>query len=120
MWILSFGVNGIVGLASVSGSLLIPVLCFSFRYPTRLWFTPKVAPAAVLAVCTTLFMLDSVLNNMYNPVFALVSGGLSGIAANPPESLMPKRTGPKIPRRRSMARRAPGRASPARSLHRQR
>jgi hypothetical protein len=118
LWIIAFGVNGCVGLASVTASLLLPVICFSFRYPARLWFTPKIAPAAVLAVCTTLFMLDSVLNNMYNPIFAMVSGGLSGIASNPPESLTPKRTRPKLSPRRPPARIAPGRASPRRTLNR--
>jgi hypothetical protein len=112
LWIIAFGVNGSVGLASVTGSLLLPVICFSFRYPTRLWFKPQVAPAAVLAVSTTLFMLDSVLNNMYNPVFALISGGLSAIAAKPPESLTPKTARPKSMRRRSPTKLASSRASP--------
>jgi hypothetical protein len=118
LWVLTFGVNGVVGLVGVFGSLLVPVLGFSFRYPANLWFKPQIAPAAVLAVCTALFVLDSVLNNMYNPVFALVSGGLSGLAANPPESLTPKVKRPKLSRRGPPTRMVSGRAYPIRSLKR--
>lgn len=118
LWIIAFGINGAVGLASLAGSLLLPVFCFSFRYPARLWFKPQVAPAAVLAVCTTLFMLDSVLNNMYNPVFALISGSLSGLAAKPVESFTPKVTRPKLLRRGSPKRIVSGRAYPIRSVNR--
>lgn len=111
MWIIAFGVNGALGLASVTASLLLPVVCFNFRYPASLWFAPHVAPAAVLAVCTTLFMLDSVLNNMYNPIFAMISGGLSAIAAQPRESAAPK----KIPRSKLLRRGNPQQLAPSRS-----
>ena len=100
LWIIAFGVNGVVGLASLTASLLLPVVCFClFRYPASTWFNPLVAPAAAQAVVLALFMLDSVLNNMYNPVFTLIAGGLSGIALNPPQNLRPTairsaRTGP--------------------------
>ncbi|MGB3239554.1 MAG: hypothetical protein WBB29_14750 [Geitlerinemataceae cyanobacterium] len=118
MWILAFGTNGVIGLASVTGSLLLPVLGFSFRYPARLWFKPQIASAAVLAICTTLFMLDSVLNNMYNPVFTLISGGLSGLATQPTESLTPKAARPKLLRRGPPKRIVAGRAYPIRSVKR--
>lgn len=118
LWIIAYGVNGAVGLASLTGSLLLPVLCFSLRYPARLWFKPLVAPSAVLAVCTTLFLLDSVLNNMFNPVFPLICGGLSGLAAKPAESLTPKVARPKLLRRAPPKRIVAGRAYPIRPLKR--
>ncbi len=93
LWIITFGINGLVGLISLTASLLLPVACFSlFRYPANTWFNPKVAPAAAQAVVLALFMLDSVLNNMYNPVFTLISGGLSGIVLNRSENLRPNET----------------------------
>ncbi|MGE5659185.1 MAG: O-antigen ligase domain-containing protein [Actinomycetota bacterium] len=80
LWIIAFGTNGIVGLSSLFGSLLLPVFSFcTLRYPPRLWTHPKVAPAAALAVALTMYALDCILNAMTNPIFALISGGLSGI-----------------------------------------
>ena len=80
LWILAFGINGLVGLVSLTASLMLPVIGFCLSgYPAKTWFDPKVAPAAVLAVALLLFMLDSLLNAMFNPVFPLISGGLSGL-----------------------------------------
>lgn len=104
LWIIAFGVNGIVGLTSLTAALLLPVACFClFRYPARTWFDPKVAPAAAQAVVLALFMLDSVLNNMYNPVFTMISGGLSGIVLNRVQSLRSQKI-PAEPMRQRTAR----------------
>lgn len=53
---------------------------FCIRYPARLWLHPMVAPAAALAVCLTLYMFDSVLNAMVNPIFMLAAGGLATVS----------------------------------------
>jgi hypothetical protein len=61
-------------------SLLLPVVSFCLlRYPASTWSHRKVAPAAVLAVALALYVLDCILNAMINPVFALISGGISGL-----------------------------------------
>jgi hypothetical protein len=80
LWIIAFGIRGMVGLYSLTLALLLPplLLCFS-RYSAKTWLHPQVAPTAVLAVGLTLFMLDSVINNMFNPIFPLISGGLTGL-----------------------------------------
>ncbi|MGG6294358.1 O-antigen ligase domain-containing protein [Leptolyngbya sp. AN02str] len=84
LWIIAFGDRGIYGLATLTGAMLVPALLIPFRaYPARLWGHPEVAPVAVLTVIVTLFMLDSVLNAMFNPVYVLTCGALSGLAANP-------------------------------------
>ena len=79
MWIIAFGTRGAVGLASVTASLLLPVAVFCFHYPASSWLKPRVAPAAAMATSVVLFMFDSVLNDMFNPIFPLISGGLSGL-----------------------------------------
>ena len=80
LWILAFGINGLVGLVSLITSLMLPVISFCFSgYSVKTWLEPKVAPAAVLAVSLLLFILDSLLNDMFNPIFPLISGGLSGL-----------------------------------------
>ncbi len=87
-WIIIFGINGVYGLVTFTLSLLLPVVTFSvFRYPAKTWFDPKVAPAAVLAVCLTLFFLDSLINVTLNPTFPLICGSLSGLVAKPAERL---------------------------------
>ncbi|MGF1491798.1 MAG: O-antigen ligase family protein [Microcoleaceae cyanobacterium] len=83
MWIQAFGVQGVVGLVSIVAVHLLPAMVTMRRYPAHLWFTPKVAPTAVLNVVIVLFMLDSCLNNQVNPVFSVVSGGLIGILVQP-------------------------------------
>jgi hypothetical protein len=79
LWIISFGVTGLVGLISSFAALLVPAVSLVLlRYPARTWTNPKAAPGAVLAVIVTLYMLDCVLNAMTNPIFALASGAMAG------------------------------------------
>lgn len=93
LWILAFGVHGVVGLASLFSSLLLPVVVFCLsKYPARTWAHPKVAPAAVLAVSLTMYVFDCVLNAMVNPIFAVIAGGLSSLLLKAPESLKTKKT----------------------------
>ncbi len=83
LWIIAFGVNGAVGLGSITASLLLPpASLFVLRYPASSWSHRKVAPVVVLAVVLTLYMLDCIMNAMTNPIFALVSGGISGVVLN--------------------------------------
>ncbi|HEY9862922.1 MAG TPA: hypothetical protein V6D21_01960, partial [Candidatus Obscuribacterales bacterium] len=84
LWIIAYGTNGAIGLIGIFGTSLLPALTFSlFRYPAKTWFRPQVAGAAVLSVITVLYVLDNLLNDMYNPVFTLASGGLAGLLMNP-------------------------------------
>ncbi|MEG4319741.1 MULTISPECIES: O-antigen ligase domain-containing protein [unclassified Microcoleus] len=102
LWIITFGFNGIVGLASLFSSLLLPVVVFCvFKYPARTWSNPKVAPAAVLGVALTMYVFDCVLNAMTNPIFAVIAGGISGLVLKAPESLKAKKTS-SPPRRQSL------------------
>jgi hypothetical protein len=86
LWIILFGFNGAVGLFSWATMMLIPVVRFCSVYPAKLWKYPKVAPAAVLAVCLNLYVVDCLLNAMINPVFTLIAGGLSSLAVQPAEN----------------------------------
>lgn len=81
LWIIVFGINGVVGLISVFSSLLLPVLSFCIRFPARLWSHPLFAPPAALAIGIAAYSLDCVLNAMVNPIFILASGGIAGIVA---------------------------------------
>ena len=80
LWIITVGNRGLFGLVALLAALLTPVLRFLRRDPPRLWTGPLDAPAAVLAVILSLYLLDHMVNAMVNPVFALVAGGLAGAA----------------------------------------
>jgi hypothetical protein len=80
LWIISFGINGLLGLISLTASMLFPVISFAwFGYPVKTWFNPKVAPAAVLAVVLTLYMFNCLLNGHFLPIYPMISGGLTGL-----------------------------------------
>jgi hypothetical protein len=80
LWIISFGINGLVGLISLTASMLLPVICFGwFSYPVKTWFNSKVAPAAVFSVVLSLYMLNCLVNGHYVPIYPMISGGLSGL-----------------------------------------
>ncbi|MEL6493891.1 MAG: O-antigen ligase domain-containing protein [Cyanobacteria bacterium J06623_7] len=79
LWILAFGMNGLVGLIALFGSVLVPVLSFMWYFPAKTWSNARVAPAAVLTIIISLYMLDCLLNNQPNPIFTLATGGISGL-----------------------------------------
>jgi hypothetical protein len=80
MWIIAFGKYGLIGLISMTVSLLIPVLLLAWRIPVRYWSHPGAAPAAALGVLLTQHMSDMCFNAMVNPIFILCAGGLTGMA----------------------------------------
>ncbi len=79
MWIIIFGNRGAIGLFSLLGIILLPVLTLHRRIPVRLWFSQSGATVTVLAVVLALWMIDSLFNSMFNPIFLLIAGGLAGL-----------------------------------------
>ena len=82
LWIIAFGINGLVGLISVFTTLLLPVLGFWFFYPPASWSHPNIVITAAIAVGLAMYALDCVLNAFPNPVFTLAGGGLTGVILN--------------------------------------
>ncbi|MGD0540780.1 MAG: O-antigen ligase domain-containing protein [Tepidisphaeraceae bacterium] len=80
MWVIAFGKYGLIGLTSMTISLLMPVLLLAWRIPVRYWSHPGAAPAAALGVLLTQHMSDLCFNAMVNPIFILCAGGLTGMA----------------------------------------
>lgn len=81
MWIIALGQNGLVGLASFTAVILLPVWLTLRRIPVRFWAHPRAAPAAAMAVTLILYMVDNLLNAMVNPIFMLMAGALAGQSA---------------------------------------
>lgn len=110
LWIIVFGVNGLFGLITLITSLLLPVFYFAvIRYPAKTWFYPEVASAAVLGICLTLFVVDCLVNAMFNPIFPLISGGLSGLVIT---QSTPQKTSRKIYPQRKNQSKFNGKSSP--------
>jgi hypothetical protein len=80
MWIIAFGKFGLIGLISMTTTLLLPVLVLAWRIPVRYWQHPGAAPAAALAMLLTLHMCDMLFNAMVNPIFILCAGGVTGLS----------------------------------------
>ncbi len=79
LWSIALGINGLVGLGSLTLVFLLPIVLFLWRYPARSWITPKLAPAAALAVLLGLYLIDNLSNAMVNPIYMLAAGGLVGL-----------------------------------------
>ncbi len=93
LWIITFGNHGLVGLLSMTLSILMPVFYLLRHYPARIWDDPRVAPAAVLSVLLALYMVDNLLNAMINPIFLILAGGISGL---PPLAVALRETSPEL------------------------
>jgi len=102
LWIITFGTMGLVGLFSIIASLSLPIVIFCWRYPARLWFNLKVAPAAAVTIVLALYMTDNLINSMFNPVFPLASGGIAGMLLRETETSKVKQDHA-LTRKRSLA-----------------
>ena len=79
LWIIAFGINGLVGLVSLFSAFFIPIIGFMSIYPSSTWSRQKIAPSAALVVILSLYMFDCLLNAMINPIFILACGGVAGL-----------------------------------------
>lgn len=92
MWIIEYGSHGLFGLISKYSIMLLPLILLTFHYPHKAIHTDNLAPAFSLAVCIVLFSIDSLLNDMPNPILIVASGALAGAIAT--EQLSPIGTHP--------------------------
>src|SRR5207247_306980 len=76
-WIIALGENGLVGLISFFGMLLLPVFRTIIRTPFRTATDCRVGSMIGLAICVALYSIDNLLNAMVNPIFMLIAGGLA-------------------------------------------
>jgi hypothetical protein len=79
LWIITLGNRGLVGLLALYAAMLVPVIRFLWLHPARIWFHPLVAPAAACALTVTLFMIDNLMNAMFNHLFVLMAGALAAV-----------------------------------------
>ncbi|MEO1618568.1 MAG: O-antigen ligase domain-containing protein [Planctomycetota bacterium] len=98
LWIITLGINGLVGLISMYAMLLWgPVRILSKMKRREMTKQPTIAVAIGLSAVCILHAVDSLPNAMVIPVFAVASGALSSAAAR--KRLLPERPQPARPSR---------------------
>ena len=81
MWIIAFGNQGLVGLVAILGVFMVPVVGLWKAVRPAAWKHRLVAPSAAMCVLGLLFLVDSIFNDMNNPVYTMAIGGLSCLSA---------------------------------------
>ena len=79
LWTIVLGVNGYLGLTSMSIAMVLPVILFLRRFPVERWDHAGLAPVTALTVMLALFLLDSLANAMFNALYVIIAGGLVNI-----------------------------------------
>lgn len=79
LWIITLGQNGIFGLTTLLLAIQTPVFFFLSRISPEQWNKKNWGAPTVMAVFLALYMIDSLLNAMINPVYMLFAGGLAGM-----------------------------------------
>ncbi len=81
LWIITFGQYGFIGLINLYTIFLLPVVSvFSTKCHPYFWDHKKMAPVAALAITLLLYSIDCLVNDMNNPIYILICGGLTGYA----------------------------------------
>ncbi|MDF3128261.1 hypothetical protein P0Y35_03530 [Kiritimatiellaeota bacterium B1221] len=83
LWILAFGKSGYIGLYALIALFFVPPFLFLKNFPTSRWREPEVVAILAAPLLIMLFALDSLLNDMFNPLMLLLAGGLVGLYLNP-------------------------------------
>ena len=82
LWILTLAQNGFVGLISLGCLLLLPGILFIRRFPSTSWDIDNVRSILTLPFILSLFILDSLMNAMFNPLVIIIAGGINGLLLN--------------------------------------
>ncbi len=81
LWIIAFGQNGFLGLASLTAMLLLPTFLVFRHFPPARFASPMGGPLIALAMVCLLYMLDCLVNAMVNPIFLLALGACVSMLA---------------------------------------
>lgn len=79
-WIITLGKYGLIGLSMFMLVLMMPALRLMKNMPPRHWATPAIAPLTALTFLSAVYLVDNLPNAMFNPIFVLAIGGMTGVA----------------------------------------
>lgn len=78
LWIGVFGTNGLLGLGSLWMATLLPTFLILYRHGRSALTQAPLAPALVSAAVVPMYMIDNLMNAMFNPLLVALVGGLAG------------------------------------------
>ena len=81
LWTITISGKGLVGLVSLTLSMLLPALLFWRRIPRKTWLTPAHGHVLGLVLMLIVSMLDFLLNAMLNPIVIVALGATTAYAA---------------------------------------
>lgn len=81
LWVIYLGTEGMVGLAALLLTFLVPQVGILLKTRGPQWRLPGMQLVAASVVFCGLFLIDSLLNSNPNPVYFMLIGGLSGFSA---------------------------------------
>jgi len=90
LWILEFGARGLVGVAGMLATLLVPLFVLARTLPPHEWTRGAAAPAAALTLVVLLYLLDCIANAMITPIYLLAAGGIAGLKPYAPPEREPE------------------------------
>jgi hypothetical protein len=76
LWIITLGQNGIFGLVALIVAVQTPVVFYLMRTSPEHWNEKNRGAPTVMTVFLSIYMIDSLLNAMINPVYMVFSGGV--------------------------------------------
>jgi len=83
LWIIVLGKNGLLGLVTMTLTLLaVPTIVVASQ-SAKVWRNPRFAATGALTVLLVIYMIDNLLNAMINPIYMLASGALASFATQP-------------------------------------
>lgn len=84
LWVLVLGQEGLLGLLFTTLTLVVPILVFLKQAPPATWSRPGNIALMALPILLGIYLVDNLLNNMFNPAFLLTAGGLAGYIPTAP------------------------------------
>ena len=80
-WIITFGSNGYYGLITVFTFFLLGPAVLLYKMGPADWVSRKYAPVTAMALVSMLYAMDCLFNAMVNPIFIVILGSVTGMAA---------------------------------------
>jgi hypothetical protein len=79
MWVITLGKYGVIGLVSLTLTLLTGPTLMILGLPKKYLRVPDAAPALILSTMMILFAFDCLMNSFPNTIFGLAGGGVAGV-----------------------------------------
>lgn len=82
-WVILLGTTGLVGLGTFTAVVLLPVWRVLMRFEKRTWDNPAALLVLPMLVLLPLYFQDCLLNDMKNPIYMVIAGGLISLVRVP-------------------------------------